>query len=149
MLSSSGSYLSLTSRAEVRIDFAITSVGKQPSSGTIRFVPFFRSLPVVSLDEVRVPETFTEKYCRHPTFPSLCRSSTVVSSAVSIVGCSVNSEPLLPAERRKFGDLSWLVIGLRTDDTRDIDGVSVENRCEAARLTSLLGLKRDGGRDEC
>ena len=60
----------------------------------------------------------------------------------------MNGEPLLLAKRRKFGDLSWLVIGLRTDESRDTEGVSVEKRCDAARLTSLFGPKRDGGRDE-
>jgi len=128
------------------------SVGKQPSSGTIRFVPFFRSLPTVSRDGVRVLETFTEKNCRHLPLPSLRRSSTIVSLAVSVgasrAGYSVNGEPLLPAGRRKFDDFSWLVIGLRTDESRDIDGVSFENRCEAARLISLFGPKRDEGRDE-
>ena len=152
MLSTSASYLSLTSGADARRDFAITSVGKHPSSGTIRFVPFLRSLPDVSLDGVRIPETFTEKNCRHLTLPSLCRSSTIVSFATSVRASkawySVNGELLLAGERRKCGDLSWLVIGLRTDDTRDIDGESVENRCEADRLTSLFEFKRDGGRDE-
>src|SRR5436190_20091311 len=40
-------------------------------------------------------------------------------------------------------------MGLRTDDNRDIGGVSVEKRCEAARLMSLFGPKRDGGLEEC
>ena len=65
----------------------------------------------------------------------------------SSVGYSVNGESLLPIGGRKCDDFSWLVIGLRTE-SRDINGVSFENLCEAERLTSLFGPKRDEGRDE-
>jgi hypothetical protein len=75
--------------------------------------------------------------------------SLAASGGFSRARYSVNEEPILPPGRRKFDGFSWLVIGLRTDESRDTDGVSVENRCEAARLTSLFGPKRDEGRDDC
>jgi hypothetical protein len=59
MLSSSGSYRSSSSIDEVRIDFAVMSVGKQPSSGTILFI-FLASRPVF-LERVLGFDTFTEK----------------------------------------------------------------------------------------
>jgi len=68
MLSSSGSYLSSTSIDEVRIDFAVMSVGKQPSSGIILFI--LRDSRAARFGTAPGFEILTEKNCRHLPDPS-------------------------------------------------------------------------------